>query len=233
MAFKDEFISRDPQLPSQGPVPSADMRQGQRARVAQAAAPLGTPPADYTVRSVYDSRPISGQDFNIVLDLVQPETDPTGSYAFSVPQGYVGVLREVNIVVVTEVPDADALVDVLISLQQNGADVPYNTDIPVGLGTSFPIKCFVLADEFQTLGVRLASLTGNPNEFLAYCYGNFLLKTGRPYPFEIGNYAGRANVTQPGMAEASSPAGIPEAATQVHGYETGGPVRRRYLRRPR
>jgi hypothetical protein len=215
MARKDEFVNRDPpQLPADGSMPGADVQQASEARTAQERVPLGTPSADYTVRSVYDSRPVSAGDFNVAV-FSQGCSSP-GPGFFTVPQGYVAVLREV-LTWQEPILSYATRAEVLVSLQANKVDVANNIAIPVGNGTDLPIKCFIIADENQSVGVRWESATAPTNTFFwAHLYGNLLLKSGRPAQFEIANYAGQMNITQPGFAR-SMEGGIPESASQVHG----------------
>jgi hypothetical protein len=181
---------------------------------------------DYGVRSVYDSRPVSGYDFNIIVTMAAGIcVTPTPAF-FTVPQGYVAVLREIE--TWCEPPqNLTARTDITVSAQINMVDIPYNTGIPVGNGTLENIKLFSIADELQQVGVTFPAFPAS-GAFTLYAqlYGNFLLKSGRPAPFEIANYAGRANITQPGMPNASN---VPDSATQVHGL--GNFARRFKVRR--
>lgn len=218
----------DTQLPAEPrSVGASDMRQASAARTAMAGAPLGSPPTDYDVRSVYDSRPVSAFDFNIVVSMAVSGGCVTATPAFfTVPQGYVAVLREVETWV--DPPVAMSLrADVTVSLQINGSDVPYNVAIPVGNGTLENIKCFAIADEYQQMGVLFPTFP-TPGAYTLYAqlYGNFILKTGRPAQFEIANYAGKGYM--PGMPRAAEPSAPPGVLTGSAAALTTSPTSRVY-----
>lgn len=203
MAFKDEFISRDPQLPAQGDIGASDMRQASDSRDAQQLAPLGSPPADYDVRSVYDSRPVSGGDFNVILTFPAGACITPAPVFFVVPQGYVAVLRELE-TWCEPILSLTTRADITVSPQINLSDIQYNNNIPVGNGTLENIKLFAIADELQKVGVIFPVFPATPGITLyAQVYGNLLLKTGRPAQFEIANYAGKGH--GPGMPQPSAP----------------------------
>lgn len=200
MSKRDEFIYRDRQKP-------ADLRQiapdvgSQADRDAMARAPAGEPLADYTVRSVYDSRPINGYDFNIVASdaAAAAEVVLAHDLFFAVPDGYVAVLREISIWMETDADHKNtvnyARSDVQVEAFLNGATVNYVKTF-TGEATDLPIKVFVIADENQLLGARV-TLLANPSvdiHVYANLYGNFLLKTGRTAQFEVGNFAGGVSI---------------------------------------
>jgi len=197
MSLKDEFINREPpQLPADTNVHAADMAQASAARADMGAAPLGTPPADYSVRSVYDSRPVFGTDFNVVVATAAGGGCASSATAFfTVPSGYVAVLRHIE-TWCEPIPVLARRNQVTLNIQLNQVDVTLNTDIPIGTATDLPIDCFVIADEGTDLGVQFDAdpvLIGF--SVYALLYGNLLLKTGRPFQFEIANYAGEGSIT--------------------------------------
>lgn len=196
-----EFIERDRQRPPDTRQITPDMaiagRQGEAAR----RAPPGEPPLDYNVRSVYDSRPINGTDFNIAVAFQGSTTDTftDALCEFIVPPGSICVLLQTHTWV--EANDgsggpgpAFARSQVLASLTLDGGNVPYNQNVPVGSEQDDLLKSFIIANEFQAMGVRLIASIGTPfpvNAIVyAHFYGNLLAKTGRPTPFEIANPAG-------------------------------------------
>src|SRR3990172_12098131 len=92
-----EFIERERQHPPEetsGNVAQGSTAESQRALVD---AQLGAPPADYDVRSVYDSGPLNAYDFNITAT---SPVDEIGAsilrVSFTVRQGFVAVLRRLS-----------------------------------------------------------------------------------------------------------------------------------------
>lgn len=168
---------------------------------------LGSPLLDYTVRSIFDSRPTSGFDFNLWFQGEDTETPYTISIfnrCFQVPAGYVAVLRQVKMLVaepVTQTLNYDGTAKVLIDgTVRDSIDV--NTPVfveqqPILFNSDEPIDTFLIADEGQFIGVDLTlSDWSYDNTTFAILqvgfHGNLLLKTGRPAMFEIANIAGRA-----------------------------------------
>lgn len=177
---------------------------------------LGSPVLDYTVRSVYDSRPNSGVDFNLWFNLQSGEGIENYNQlmrAWLVPDGWVAVIRKVSFKsrvqsLIVDALDAEAYVALII----NGARVDPITvriatqgsirarqlpGIPMNNGDSF--DTFQVADERSSIGAQLLDSGGSPinppvdpdpdNYYAVGFYGNFLLKTGRPAMFEPSNLA--------------------------------------------
>lgn len=187
------------QLPADPTAIPADMVQQSGSRKDARGLALGSPPSDYGVRSVYDSRPVNATDFNVFTTMsLGCGGSPFVPSGFVVPQGYVAVWRKAYAWM--EPPLAlSTLSDVLFSFAINGADVQYNANIPIGIGSnSVPLDCFIIADNFQTLSGKFytsafsgeGSATANIR-----LYGNLLQKSGRPSIFEIANYAGQGGPT--------------------------------------
>lgn len=180
---RGEFEARNRQLP-------ADLNQtiafavSAKSRADFDVTPVGTPPICYDVRSVFDARPINTYDFKITQ---------SGSFTFgndillemTVPEGYMAVLRSLEYW--TEGATVAPLrSSILMSVLLNGGNYPNNVDIPVGIATDGPMPFFLLADEFNRIGVRF-TYSSTVDTFYTIFAGNFILKTGRPYAFEIAN----------------------------------------------
>lgn len=222
-----EFIDREHQLgPDLGLTP-ADQLNTQDAVDSMQAAPRGDPPKSFDVRSVYDSRPVQGFDFNIT-----DSTDPSeggllsiATLSFQVPQGYVCVLRGIHHS--TNPPLAIlGRSDITVSLLVNGSSVKYNQDIPVGTESDDIVRCFVIADEFSTVSAVFTNRVGNyPDQFtfvqsILSCqfYGQFLLKTGVSYKFEVANPSDKAWIkpsVQIPVPQATQPVPQQQPAQQV------------------
>lgn len=198
MSEKD-FIDREHQLPADlaDGVPDLEVSAGLGADMR--AAPAGEPPADYDVRSVYDSRPVLGYDFNVLLSTSDIAGDPspplTLTSQFIVPQGFVAVVRKAHVWIEPNVP-LSSRSNVLFTLAINGVRVQYNEDIAVGDETLEPLEFFTIIDELNSLAAMI-TLSGiiSTNVFVHF-YGNLLSKTGRPPAFEIANPVGRARVSR-------------------------------------
>lgn len=188
---------------------SPDMVSAAQGRADEKMTGLGSPTMDYTVRSVYDSRPPSGKDFNLWFRADQPvcgSQDFTGfARAWQVPAGYMAVVRGVRILM-DPTSDPGIPYHGLFRLLVNGASLePEQMIVGQGNANSVPVQLqgipfrdgddgistFVIADEYQFVGVEFPFIsTGfNVNPYVGF-YGNFLLKTGRPAMFEPSNLAG-------------------------------------------
>jgi hypothetical protein len=186
-----EFTDRDPQWPASR-ITTNYKGEGQL-HEQMARAPLGEPGVDVDVRSVYDARPIQAFDFNIVITGTIANTGPEGLAnvvaPFPVQEGYVAVVRAYHHSTDPIFP-AVARSDLLMTLQANGADVPFNIDIPVGAESQDLVKCFFIVDEGGLVGARFNTalvLGGATFDVNVQVYGNFIRKTGRAANLEIGN----------------------------------------------
>lgn len=180
---RGEFEARDRQLPADLDQTSA-FNSNARARESFQETPVGTPPVCYDVRSVFDSRPINTYDFNITQGGgFTPDNLPV---EMTVPEGYVAILRGVEIWFEPN-PLGAARSSTSAVLQLNGGDYP-NNGFLVGVGTNGPLPVFLLADEFNRIGVKFEFFGGpfTGTAFVAFS-GNFVLKTARAYPFEVAN----------------------------------------------
>lgn len=185
-----EFTDRDPQYPASRI--QTNYRGEGKLHDDMARAPLGEPGIDVDVRSTYDVRPIQAYDFNLILEGVISTSGAEGPLnvvtPVAVPEGYVAVVRAYHHSTDPIIPSV-VRSDVTMTLQSNGADVPFNIEIPVGAESQDLVKCFFIVDEGGTIGARFnTTLTiADPYNVFVHVYGNFLRKTGRAANLEIGN----------------------------------------------
>lgn len=216
-----EFIDREHQFPVDTGLTPADQLNTQKAVDNMNAAPRGDPPKSYDVRSVYDSRPVQGFDFNIVDSIAKNESSNPMIVSFTVPQGYVCVLRKLHHF--TDPPvSIVSRADVQVSLLVNGSAVKYNQNIPVGNESDDIVECFVIADEFSVVSASFnidATIFSDVN-FTMYgqFYGQFLLKTSVNYKFEVANPSAKQwiqpplQIMPPSLPPASAPTVIQQPA---------------------
>lgn len=188
-----EFIDRDPQYPATreqtnyaGEGKLADM---------QSSTPLGEPPVDVDIRSVYDVRPIQAFDFNTTV-IATSGGGSASSFGilttqFTVPLGYVAVVRKWHTSFTSPQPPITYRGQVLMTIRSNNADLPNNVDIPVGLESDF-VESFFIVDEGGLIGARFdIANPGTPSvaafDVNCHIYGNLIRKTGRAANLEIGN----------------------------------------------
>jgi len=186
------FRLRQPQLPSMPDRGVSDAATGASQRAFQDA-PLGEPLADVDVRSTYDVRPLQAFDFNVTVSGDTTHTGEGGTLVatpvpFSVPIGYVAVVRAFNHSFAPVFP-AVVRSDVLLTIRVQDADLPFNSNIPVGAQSQGLVNCFFICDEGWTFGARFTTTIVSPATFTVslHAYGNLLRKTGRSAPLEIGN----------------------------------------------
>lgn len=185
-----------------------DMRNNAQRRQAAAGAPIGTPQLDYDVRSVYDSRPVQGRDFNEWFSFATEGGGTVPGLFFAqallVPPGLVAVVRRImfrcGAIVWDNVAPFQCAVlknGATIMPEQNTliADFPGLSLAYIPLSDGDSLDTFIIADEGDTVGIQLFDEQGSPDvqDDITYkvgFYGNFLLKTGVPAPFQIANLAG-------------------------------------------
>lgn len=209
-----------------GRVP-VDMRNNAAQRQAAGAAPIGTPQLDFDVRSIYDSRPVQGRDFNQWFGF---STEGGGTIpgtffnqALVVPTGYVAVVRRIMFRTTAAVWTGPYQNE--MNVTKNGAVVmpetlPLNPasqcfpleTIPISNGES--IETFIIADEAESVGIVLYDSGGSPDvidtiQYFVGFYGQFLLKTGVPAAMQVANYAG----TKAPPKTVGNPQPSPEART--------------------
>lgn len=178
---RGEFEGRHRQLPATHRRPIGAIYQ--RSREDLKLTPLGAPPTDVDVRSVYDVRPINAWDFNIVASA--EAVGGAGEVSFSVPEGLVAILRNFDIWFEPN-PATAFKSENRWTLQLNGGDFPYNISIPFGTAVDRE-TVFMIADEFNVVGLSVTLLAETSVTLFARFYGNLLLKSGRPASLEIGN----------------------------------------------
>lgn len=187
-----------------GRVP-ADMRNNAASRQGADAAPIGTPQLDFDVRSVYDSRPVQGRDFNQWYAFVGEGVDEPGTFfaqAMRIPAGFVAVVRRImyqttpviytgisqNVMVVTK--NGAVIMPEAWPVGVPAAGMTATNSIPISNGES--VDTFIIADENETVGIILnpgLNINGNLSYAVGF-YGNLLLKTGVPASMQVANYAG-------------------------------------------
>lgn len=175
-------------------VPGADLLQDDASLTAMQQAPLLIPDVDFEVRSVYDSRPINAYDFNFSgTSAFAGEGEPNvqeWSVEFQVPKGYRAVPREWD--VFFDSPPTVLAKNSRVSLEQQGAAVPNNSGIIVGMGTgSRPIKSFFVCEENTTFGISgVVTLPNNSTQastISVNCYGNLIPVNDCALPFTIAD----------------------------------------------
>lgn len=162
-----------------------------RSRRDLARTPLGSPPVDYDVRSVYDVRPVAAFDFNIESSQPVSASNTDATVEMVVPDGFVAVLREADIWIEPAPPSPGGLKsNYTYKLRLNHADFSYNG--PVSMGTDVQSeKFFMLANEGNTIGflVHPRGPGADLDQTIVYARfrGTFQLKGEIPLPFEIAN----------------------------------------------
>jgi hypothetical protein len=169
------------------------------ARADLARTPLGSPPVDYDVRSVYDVRPVAAFDFNVISS--QSSSGP-GSQLFVemiVPDGLVAVFRAADMWFEPIPPSIGALrSNYVYSLALNRSDYPNNFGF-MGIAIDDE-KFFMLADEGNSIGFNFYGLFNSTTAYVRF-RGTFQLKSEVPLPFEIANPTHRATLKpRPGVA---------------------------------
>jgi hypothetical protein len=166
---------------------SGDMGRSQQESVDEMQrTPLGEPRVEFDVRCVYDSRPLNGGDFNLSITAVDTSTT-NWQATFVVPNGYRMVPRKWE--VTFDNPPSGPNANSTATIQQNGANLPYNGPIIIGMGTSEPIETFFICEENTTFGImgNNANFTGGSNVVNVNVYGNLLAATDVALPFEVTN----------------------------------------------
>jgi hypothetical protein len=180
-------------------IPGADLLKDDYAVASMLQAPLGEPPTDFLVRSVYDVRPVNGYDFNYSAGFDEVDAF-VWSAQFNVPNGYRAIPRKWT-VYFDNPPLGPASISTA-TLLQNGAAVPNNDNIIIGMGTgSDPIESFFICEENTTFGIQGlvdASNSSHSSTMSVNVYGNLIPVTEVSLPFSIAN---QINQTAPMMLE--------------------------------
>jgi hypothetical protein len=174
-------------------IPGADLLQDDASEAALMRSPLGEPPTDFTVRSVYDVRPVNGYDFNYFKSATITLSSGAWMVTFNVPPGYRAVVRHYEV-------EFDACFGPgggvfapsgsTASLQQNGANVPNNQTLDAGFGAAF--DCFYLCEENTTFGLAginllINSALGGVSTANVSVYGNLIAVDENALPLSIAN----------------------------------------------
>jgi len=166
---------------------------------------LGSPVIPASVTSVYDSRPINGRDWRVTsyptVTLPQGEATVNIAATYTVPEGFVSVWRRFlfQTVIGINVPPDDLVGGIAtffpkISLFVDNVVVPDYGDLQYGPnGMTTEDDTFILAQAGQTLKLQAVvtldwtSLYSQAGAvpFQMLMYGQNLLSTGKPLPFEI------------------------------------------------
>lgn len=175
---------------------------------------IGSPKVDYDVRSIYDSRPLNGRDFNLWFTSVL--TDEIATFnplvllnMWMVPQGLVAVIRGFTII---QDPGEDLGIfdgEVALLVDQAVKEPPTvllgplitnnlveQTFLPYRSGEE--IETFIVVDALQSVGLDWrptdpAVVPGAEGQFVRFGFrGNFLQKTGVPANMQVCNKAGQA-----------------------------------------
>ena len=104
---------------------SPDMASAQTSRVDAALTGVGSPKIDYSVRSIFDSRPINAREFNLWFSAEGDDAAPVEIEVFRkcffVPEGYVAVLRGVTILLGPAITPPFANYDGLLRIATDGS----------------------------------------------------------------------------------------------------------------
>ncbi len=156
---------------------------------------LNVPKFGTTVQSTYDTRPVNGTDFifgdrDTLTDTCQPSLSLT-LFDYSVPSGYIGVLRDITLTNFVGAYTSGPFVDPMtMTLKVNGISQLGMTDVVV-LQMDFRYDFHVVADERSVVSLHLN--LGSPHDtgitigVFGLLHGQLLLKRGFPVPFEIGS----------------------------------------------
>jgi len=165
--------------------PGADLLQDDASITAMQKAPLGEPKSDFDVRCVYDSRIVNGYDFNFSAILTQ-SSGGSWSASFNVPNGYRAIPRKWD--VQFDLPPPGAAGNSTVTIQQQGAGLPNNGPIIIGMGTDDPIETFFLCEENTTFGIAGANTnTANALTVNVNVYGNLIPVTDVALPLSVSN----------------------------------------------
>ena len=189
---KGEFADQrgDVQTGASYDQPGSDLLQDDTSIAQMQQAPLGEPPTAFDVRSVYDSRPVNGYDFNYSGSLPSQNLyNNPWTIEFNVPNGYRAVPRKWD--VFYDTPPSGPSYNSTVTLLQQGAAVPNNGPIIIGMGTNDPIESFFLCEENTTFGITgNVVFTGNGTSdsvISVNVQGNLIPVSEVALPFSIAN----------------------------------------------
>lgn len=164
-------------------------------------APVGSPPTESLVTTVFDARPINARDFIFTESRGELITDGEQIFSFAVPTGFRAILRQFayNVTITgdnlyNEYGDCRLISNIsgarlYTTLLVDSMPVPNYDNLslpPFNDGT----PCYILADEQQTISIKFYLTPGGPFTYKnidVELYGNLILSSGRPLSFEPGN----------------------------------------------
>ena len=169
----------------------SDLLQDDASVAAMQKAPLGEPPSAFDVRCTYDSRIVNGYDFNFSQFITsQNLINNPWEMQFMVPNGYRAVPRKWD--VMYDTPPVGASYNSTVTLLQQGAALPNNGPIIIGMGTGDePIDSFFVCEENTTFGIT-GNVVGTFNTtqdsvISVNVYGNLIPVSEAALPFSIAN----------------------------------------------
>lgn len=221
-----------------------DLARAADARESAGRTGLGSPVLDYTVRSVYDSRPNSSRDFNQWYTSASSNPNHLENnfaglrQCFFVPQGYVAVVRKLSFRMdpTTDMgsPNGDnargAWYDALVRLLVNGATVDPEVfeSGPQG-GASVPVRfagipmrdgddveTWAIADEGFSIGVQISGFQTGTGQTVA----------NQPH-INVGFYGnlllktGRPAMFEPANLAGRVPSAVTASARDLSGIPSG------------
>jgi hypothetical protein len=210
--------------PSAGPQ-FPEMQSANAAKRGMRQTGLGSPVLDYSVRSIYDSRPVNSRDFNYWAKLDSDNLNhatPTLAAlqrCFQTPRGYVTNIRKVMFMGPAMVFDPGILAFIRLLVDEAAVDPPtlqigpsypgtpgniYPAGVAIPVPRSGSFDSFTLVDEGHWVGVQVTYNTvvtgalSNSQLFQTYIgfQGQFLLKTGVPPSFQAANEGKRARTAE-------------------------------------
>ncbi|MES9858991.1 MAG: hypothetical protein ABW166_20675 [Sedimenticola sp.] len=155
---------------------------------------IGSVPRRFDVTSTFDARPVNARDFleTFLITIVPGEGPTTESNSFTVPDGYIGVVRGFRYFV-------SNVVDVfgepfLVSLIANSTIVSNYDNMALPQILNAPIPCYAISNYLKNIGLKInhPPVRGGLDrdvEIRVEMYGNLLLSRGIPSQYEPANYA--------------------------------------------
>ncbi|MES9855931.1 MAG: hypothetical protein ABW166_04915 [Sedimenticola sp.] len=154
---------------------------------------IGSVPRRFDVTSTFDARPVNGRDFleTFSLSFEAGEGPVTDSNTFTVPDGYIGIVRGFRYFVSNVV---DVLGETfLVSLIANSTIVTNYDNMALPQIINAPIPCYAISNYLKNIGLKIthpSSRSGAGGDVLirVEMYGNLLLSRGIPSQYEPANY---------------------------------------------
>lgn len=159
---------------------------------------LSPPTAD--VRSVFDSRPVNGQDFYLTGTVQINAQNVRYSTIWTVPTGYFAIVRSFRFspdaepAAISPLPSAViSPVRPVITFAVNGIMVPGIANVRMDVTNNREFPCFFYASPGDTITLFMdyqteINIAADPFPVFAELYGNYLLASGIPPQYEVGNY---------------------------------------------